>query len=462
MAEELNLPQDTPPGPPENPQTAVAWGDEKAVKLVAEMLAGNIVDIRPQFDFTGSLGFSYPYVESVLGVTSEEGLHVLESLTGKEMLGKALFDRLLCCPQCRSVNLSPITHCPKCGSGNIARGRILEHFVCNYVGLEEEFVAKGRYVCPKCRQELRTMGVDYQSQGLLRKCHDCGEVFNIPLIRWRCLKCASLTAEDKVTEINIYSYHLNEEKKSWLEFELKPKPHLLEFLRQRGYTVIENATTRGRSGAEHKIDILATKDEGIITYNIAIGVKMTGDKIGLEEIFDFDDAAYDSGIHDKILIITPPLSKEALSFAKLQSIRVLEVKNLERVLAGATPMPSEGIKRQTFEFVSKSQLIEYLEQLGYRVKENAEIEGRSGAKHSLDVLATRDDGIVTHHIAIGVEVAKEPVELDRLFDFDNRAYDIGIKEKVFIAAPSLTPEARQFVQRQKIRVFEVKETEPSS
>jgi len=459
---EVNLPQDTPPGPPENPQTAVAWGDEKAMKLVAEMLAGNIVDIRPQLDFTSPLGFFYPYVESVLEVTSEEGWHVLESLTNKEILGKVLFDRLLCCPQCRSVNLSPLTHCPKCGSGSISRGRILEHFICNYVGLEEEFVAKGRYICPKCRQELRTIGVDYQSQGLLRKCRDCGEVFNIPLIRWRCLKCASLTAEDRVTEINIYSYHLNEDKKSWLEFELKPKPQLLEFLKQRDYTVTENATVKGRSGAEHRIDILATKDDGIITYNIAIGVKVTGDKIGLEEIFDFDDTAYDSAIHDKILIIAPPLSKEALSFAKLQKIRVLEVKDLEAVLAGATPIPSEEIRREPFEFQSKSQLIEYLVQLGYQVKKNAEIEGRSGAKHNLDVLAAKDDGIVTHHVAIGMKIAKKPVELDKLFDFDNKAYDIGIMDKVFIAVPGLTPEARQFAQRQKIKVFEVKELEPSS
>jgi len=458
---EVNLPQNIPPDLPETPQATVAWGDEKAVKLVTEMLAGNVLHIRPQLDFSGPVGFFYPYVESVLGVTNEEGLRILESLTKNEVLRRELFDRLLCCPQCQSVNLSPLTHCPKCGSGSITRGRILEHFICNYVGLEEEFVAKGRYICPKCKQELRTIGVDYQSQGLLRKCRDCGEVFNIPLIRWRCLKCASLTAEDRVTEINIYSYHLNEDKKDWLEFDLKPKPHLLEFLKQRSYTVTENAAVKGRSGAEHSIDILANKDDGIITYSIAIGVKVTGDKIGLEEIFDFDDAAYDSSIHDKILIVTPPLSKEALSFAKLQSIKVFEAKDLETLLAGATPIPSEGIKRQAFEFVSKSQLIEYLEQLGYQVKQNAEIEGRSGAKHNLDVLATKDDGIVTHNIAIGIVKAKKPIELDKLFNFDNKTYDIGIMDKVFIAISGLTPEARQFAKRQRIQVFEVKEPEPT-
>jgi hypothetical protein len=79
----------------------------------------------------------------------------------------------------------------------------------------------------------------------------------------------------------------------------------------------------------------------------------------------------------------------------------------------------------------------------------------------LDILATKDDGIVIHDIAIGVEVGKEPVGLDKLFAFDNKAYDIGILDKVFITVPALAKEARQFAQRQRIRVFEAAELEPS-
>ena len=48
-----------------------------------------------------------------------------------------------------------------------------------------------------------------------------------------------------------------------------------------------------------------------------------------------------------------------------------------------------------------------------------------------------------------------------MFGFDDKAYDIGIMDKVLIAIPGLSREARQFAQRQKIRVFEVKELEPS-
>jgi len=459
---EVNMPKNTPSEPTGTPPASIVGENEKARKLVTEMLAGNIVDIRPQLDLASLLGFFYPYIESVLEVKGEEAVSVLESLVDRDILKRNFFDKFLRCLQCQSVNLRPSTHCARCGSGNIARGRILEHFTCKHVGLEDEYISKGRYICPKCHQELRTIGSDYQSLGLLCKCRDCDNVFNQPMIKWVCLKCSSLTAEEKITAVTVYSYSFNEEKRGWLEFELKPKLQLIDFLKQRGYEVVENATVKGRSGAEHKIDILATRDDGIVTYNIAIGVRVAEGEIGLDEIFDFDDTAYDSGIHDKVLVVVPGLGREAERFASQQRIKVLEVRDLETVLAGGAPKPSEEVKREPFKFKSKSQLIEYLEQLGYQVEENAEVQGKSGAKHNLDILATRDDGIVTHHIAIGVEVGEKPVELDKVFDFDDKAYDIGILDKVFIVIPGLSQEARQFAQRQKIRVFEVKELEPSS
>ena len=434
--------------------------NKKSMNLVSEMLAGTIADIRPQLDFTSELGFSYPVVEQVLGVKDKEAVSVLELLAGEGILEKAFFDRLLRCPQCQSINLRPTIHCPKCSSGNVARGRILEHLVCNYTGLEEEFTSQGRFICPKCHQMLRAAESDYRSLGLLYKCHNCFDIFGLPHMKWRCLKCSAVTAEDKVTEINIYSYSLNEAKRSLLEFELKPKPQLIEFLKQRGYTVVENAIVKGRSGAEHKIDLLATRDDGIITYTIAIGIKVAGDRIELGEIFDFDDKAYDIGIHDKILVVVPELGREAEKFASLQRIKVLEVRDLETVLAGGVPGPTREISREPFEFKSTSQLMEYLQRHGYTVKENAKVKGKSGAEHNLDILATKDDGIITHHIAIGIEVAKEPIPLDRVFDFDDKAYDIGILDKAFIAVPGLTREARQFAQRQRIRVFEVGKLEP--
>jgi hypothetical protein len=431
--------------------------NERAMKLVAEMLAGDMVDIRPQLDFTSEVGFTYPIAEQILKAKGEAVLSVLEFLADKGILNRDFFDRLFRCPSCQSMNLRPSTHCPKCGSANIVRGRVLEHLICKHVGIEDDFLAGGRYVCPKCKVELRTIGVDYQSLGLLRKCHDCGDIFNAPVLKWRCLKCSSLSAEDRVKEVNIYSYSLNEARRSRLEFELRPKSQLVEFLKRRGYEIVENAMMKGRSGAEHKLDMLATRDDGIVTHNIAIGVEVAGEKIGLERIFSFDDKTYDIGIHDKILIVIPNLDREAETFASQQRIQVLELKDLETVLATGILQPGGVTEKEPFEFKSKSQLVEFLKQRGYEVVENATMKGRSGAEHKLDMLATRDDGIVIHHIAVGVEAGQDKIGLDKVFDFDDKTYDIGIRDKVFIAVPGLTREARQFAERQRIKVFEAKE-----
>lgn len=432
-----------------------------AMKVVAAMLTSRVVDIKPQFDFTTELGFLYPLVEQTARVKGKEALTIVESLADRGILRKSYFDRLLYCPRCQSINLRPSTHCPKCGSGDIARGRILEHLACGYVGVEEEFTAKGKYVCPRCKLELRTMGGDYLSRGVLRKCRDCSDIFSSPLVKWRCLKCSSLSTEDEIIEVNVYAYTLDEGKRNWLEFEIQPKVEFLEFLRRHGYKVTANARVKGRSGAQHNIDILATRDDGVVVHSVAIGVEIAREKIGLDRIMDFDVKAYDTGIHDKILIIIPELGEEARKFASYHGIKVLEPADLEIVLSGRAG-PVREIVKEPFEFKSKSKLIQYLEKQGYMIKEKAEVKGRSGAVHNIDILATKNEGIITHRIAIGVKIDEKPMGLDRVFDFDDKAYDAGILDKVLIVVPGLTKEASQFAERQGIRVYQAAQLEPAT
>lgn len=441
----------------ESPQTLTDTEEgDLAMKVVAAMLASRVADIKPRLDFSTELGFLYPLVEQTARVKGKEAVAIVESLTNRGILRKSYFDRLLHCPRCHSINLRPSTHCPKCGSGDITRGRILEHMACGYVGVEEEFTAKGKYVCPKCKLELRTVGTDYLSRGVLRKCRDCSEIFSSPLVKWRCLKCSSLSTEDEIVEMNVYSYTLDEGKRNWLEFEIQPKVRFLEFLMNHGYKVMENTRVKGRSGAEHRLDMLASRDDGVVTHNIAIGIEISREQIGLDRIMDFDVKAFDSGLHDKVLIVIPQLGEEGAKFASYHGIKVLEPKDLDMLLS-ASAQPRPEIVREPFEFKSKSQLIEYLKKRGYRVRENAEVRGRSGATHNIDILATKDEGIITHRIAIGIEEADKPMGLDRVFDFDDRAYDAGIMDKVLIAVPGLTRDAGQFAQRQGMRVFEVKQ-----
>ena len=51
------------------------------------------------------------------------------------------------------------------------------------------------------------------------------------------------------------------------------------------------------------------------------------------------------------------------------------------------------------------------------------------------------------------------VGLDRVFTYDNKTYDLGLHDKVLVVIPRLSPPARQFALRQKIRLFEGTELE---
>ena len=441
------------------------WHDEKVAQLLESMLQGTVAEIKPQFNLQSESGFFYPVVDELLGTMGEEAKAILESLADENILVRKFFDKFLRCPQCQSMNLRPVYYCFRCGSGNIVRGRMLEHLPCKYVGTEDEFLVRGKLVCPNCKKELHNLDTDYRSLGIMYKCHDCQEISSYPAVRWRCLKCSSLTSVEKVLEVNAYSYSLNEEERNWLGFEIKPRFQLVRFLQDKGYEVKDNARVRGKSGAEHSFDMLATRDAGVLTHQIAIGIVIGTDKIGLDKLFDFDDKAYDCGINYKVFIAIPGVTIEAEQLAARQRIRILGVTELEAFLTDGMlpPLAQESgaeAAKYPFQFKSRSGLVEYLQGCGYEMKQNARVKGRSGAEHTFDLLASRDDGIIVHNIAIGVEVSGEPVEVERVFNFDDKAYDCGITDKVLIVVPALTKEARRFAQRQNINVFEVQAIEP--
>jgi hypothetical protein len=117
-------------------------------------------------------------------------------------------------------------------------------------------------------------------------------------------------------------------------------------------------------------------------------------------------------------------------------------------------------KRLEFEFEPKKQLIDYLRRLDYNVQESVKVQGRSGATHTIDLLASVDDPITRHSVAIGILAASSDeteVNIDALFSFDSKIYDTGIDSKMVIAVPRLTSEAAKFAERQSIRVYSLDE-----
>jgi ribosomal protein L37AE/L43A len=431
----------------------------KAMKLIQEIMEGKISEVKPSTKLATKDGFGYPQAESILESTTSETVATLEFMANEDILERNLHENILFCPKCQSPNLKRGLSCPKCGSGNIAKGRILEHLACRNNSLEEDYGNNGKYICPKCRQELRFLGTDYQSLGINYKCRECGGISKDAAFNMQCQQCSHLFPEGEAKEIVLYSYRLNERKKRQLQYELSEKPRFVDFLRSRGYDVIESAKVNGttKSGAKHILDILAQRSDGLVTYTIGVGILVDsqGQEVSLAEVFSFDNKVYDLGIHDKVLLVVPKLSPEAGQFARQQRIKVIEEKDMELLLKSPPPSVQKQSANKPFIFETKTKLLEHLKDCGYKFEEKAKILGRSGVEHTFDILAVNDDGVINHTLAINILIAQDEISFNAVSSFDTRAYDVGIHDKLLLACPKLSQEAKQFAQYQRIKTIEV-------
>lgn len=450
------------------------WHDPKATSLINGFLKGKIKQITPEINLGLDEGFSYHEAENLMGATSKETALILETLAKQGLLVKQDFEKILASPE-GEVQMIPMETCPNCDSTDLTRGQLIEHFNCGHIGLEEEFVNGSTQICPKCHRELKLIGTDYRKPGLRYVCSRCHGIFPTPMIKDRSLKTGKIYRLEDLHYIYIYSYTLNETYRQKLEFELEPKKQLMDYLVRLGYKVQESTQVKGRSGATHKIDIVATMDDLITSHTVAIGIlAASGDEaeVPIEPLFNFDSRIYDTGIDGKMVIAIPRFTPEATKFAERQNIRVYNLNDLRDLLSWKTQLNQmtavnekvqldgpDGRPENGDRLNPRAWLIWLLQNRGYIVEEKLKVSGRSGAEHIIDLFAQKDDGIINHKLAACVITNEDVFESDvnEVMQFDSAAYDAGIRDKILVSIPVLSKEARQFAEYQRIKNLEAKE-----
>ena len=233
------------------------------------------------------------------------------------------------------------------------------------------------------------------------------------------------------------------------------KSQFIQRLESQGYEVEQDVSLTGKSGAQHTFHILARESSGFIAHTIAIDIAPgeNEQEIGLGKIFTFDDKCYDCGIQDKILIGLPGVDSVASRFARGQRIRVFNSETLKAFLA--MPLPARQIKKSIpFNPKTRSETIEILRQSGYTIEENTRIRGKSGAEYSFDILASLDNGFVTHKLGID-DMTSSEVSLNEISLFDTKSYDCEIQKKALLISAKLAPEIKKFAEQQRINVIEL-------
>jgi uncharacterized protein YbaR (Trm112 family) len=305
--------------------------DPNVVRLFEFLIDKNVPGIEPVFAPRRDSWVSYPAVESELGTDADGSLLLLEDLSRLGYLSRQFHDKVLFCPACNSQDLKLNTVCTKCRSANLARQRVLEHKNCGFVGAESEFTKSGGRTCPKCRVELVLVGSDYTNRGLRYHCLGCDAVVEVPDENWTCRSCRRVYPKGEVRELVMYSYLLDQAQISKLRVERIPKARVREFLTREGYDIQESVQTTGRSGAEHQIDLLATKHSGPLEHRIVVGFSSAESAVDSEEVIKLYAKAYDVSAQDIIMVASPKLSDDGRQFASHYHIRVYSAQDLDRL-----------------------------------------------------------------------------------------------------------------------------------
>ena len=162
--------------------------------------------IDMEFSINHPHGYGYRCDEVI-----NEAETIFTSMAASGYLDKELADAVHPCPRCRDIRILIRDTCSECHSIAIQEETLVHHFSCSYQGAETSFLDEmGQYICPKCRRQLRHLGMDYDKPGSLMVCHQCGHQASETHVRGRCIACSHDFAIEQSPRKELYHYILNE------------------------------------------------------------------------------------------------------------------------------------------------------------------------------------------------------------------------------------------------------------
>ena len=156
-----------------------------------------------------TLGHAYPRLEDRFGIDSSDAIRALEDMADFGVLRRALSNRVHVCPHCRRWTINFRETCPMCASLDVEVEGMIHHFACSYVGLDSEYRSGAELICPKCKNRLTHIGLDYERPRQTYVCHACAQIFEEPTITSQCLDCRWEGMSGDVLAWPVYEYELS-------------------------------------------------------------------------------------------------------------------------------------------------------------------------------------------------------------------------------------------------------------
>lgn len=178
-------------------------------KGVNRKMATEVLDVfskNPSLKITPRLSLTS---DPESNISAEELTQILEKLKEKGFVVSKQYCSALACPYCGSHEFNFFLKCPECGNILLEKGDAIEHLYCGHVDFKNKFESSSSLVCPKCKKELRQIGVDYRKAGVWFRCFQ-GHIFSAPLMHFSCSYCNRIFGLDEAHLNNQFTYELTQ------------------------------------------------------------------------------------------------------------------------------------------------------------------------------------------------------------------------------------------------------------
>lgn len=304
--------------------------DSRFQMFLNKFLSGELQRLDPVYD--PKYGYRYPEVEAIIGdpVDTEK---FLKHLYEMGFLTRELYDKIIYCPACDSSDISTRYRCPYCKTFDIKKSSLIEHVSCGYIDTEERFRKKDKLICPKCGLELTKLNVNYRKAGVWCSCNECGKTFDIPIPSHFCRECTKSFMFEDAKYRNVYSYSLNEAVIRDAGARYMLVSPVKKLLQNRGFHVESPGFLKGKSGASHVFDILASRDEEvkqIIVIDLASSP--TKEAVSEQSVISMFAKVFDTTPDRAYLIAIPRISENGKKLADLYKINLIEAEDQDSAI----------------------------------------------------------------------------------------------------------------------------------
>ena len=305
------------------------YSDQKVQLLINKFNNQKIKKIEPVFDH--EYGYRYPVIEAIVG-SPNTVRSFLNHLLKKGILEREIYDKVLHCPKCDSINVSVRYRCPYCKTYNIKKRSLIEHISCGYIDVENKFQKDNELVCSKCNKKLTEKDKDFRKAGVWCTCNECEKSFHIPTTSHFCRVCHTNFMFEDANLKDLYSYSLSNKTLKEASLGWIMIAPVKDFLQKQEYQVEIQGCLKGTSGAKHMFDIIAVSKVNPnkrVVFDFAVSDEGA---VNEQPIIAMFAKIYDVSPEKAIVIAIPKINENAKKLASLYKIDLIEANESSKIL----------------------------------------------------------------------------------------------------------------------------------